>query len=170
MSPACLKTFDESSLFNNTIFQVDTKVEYSDVADSFPYSSPSLEEASFPKQFPFSAMVPKVYSEVREFILSCVKFSEDLNLSHEEIDETVRKATNILLTRTLSGCLSSLIRKDSLSLLQLIQIDINTYHLENTNVHLEKYISEITGKQAELNYKTDSITRFLSPVLAQVHL
>ena len=128
------------------IFQVDTKVEYSDVADSFPYSSPSLEEASFPKQFPFSAMVPKVYSEVREFILSCVRFSEDLNLSHEEIDETVRKATNILLTRTLSGCLSSLIRKDSLSLLQLIQIDINTYHLENTNVHLEKYISEITGK------------------------
>ena len=116
------------------------------MADSFPYSSPSLEEASFPKQFPFSAMVPKVYSEVREFILSCVKFSEDLNLSHEEIDETVRKATNILLTRTLSGCLSSLIRKDSLSLLQLIQIDINTYHLENTNVHLEKYISEITGK------------------------
>ena len=91
-------------------------------------------------------MVPKVYSEVREFILSCVRFSEDLNLSHEEIDETVRKATNILLTRTLSGCLSSLIRKDSLSLLQLIQIDINTYHLENTNVHLEKYISEITGK------------------------
>lgn len=121
-------------------------MEYSDVVDSFPYSNPSLEETSFPKDFPFSAMVPKVYIEVREFILSCVKFSEDLNLSHEEIDETVRKATNILLTRTLSGCLSSLIRRVNLSLLQLIQIDINTYHLENTNVHLEKYISEITGK------------------------
>ena len=68
--------------------QVDTKVEYSDVADSFPYSSPSLEEASFPKQFPFSAMVPKVYSEVREFILSCVRFSEDLNLSARLIGVT----------------------------------------------------------------------------------
>jgi hypothetical protein len=39
-----------------------------------------------------------------------------------EIDETVRKSTNILLTRTLSGCLSSLIRRDNLSLLQLIQV------------------------------------------------
>ena len=90
-------------------------------------------------------MVPRVYGEVKDFIVSCVKFSEDLNLSQAEIDETVRKSTNILLTRTLSGCLSSLIRRDNLSLLQLIQIDINTYHLEETNLHLEKYISEITG-------------------------
>ena len=42
-----------------------------------------------------------------------------------EIDETVRKSTNILLTRTLSGCLSSLIRRDNLSLLQLIQVRWN---------------------------------------------
>ncbi len=125
--------------------QVTTPVEYADVLESFPYSSSSLEEASFPKQFPFSAMVPKVYGEVREFIRSCVQFSEDLNLSSEEIDETVRKATNILLTRTLSGCLSSLIRRVSLSLLQLIQIEINTYHLEDSNVHLEKYIADTTG-------------------------
>ena len=130
--------------------QVETQVEYSEVVDSFPYSSPSLEESSYPKQFPFSAMVPRVYSEVKEFILACVKFSEDLNLSLEEIDETVRKATNVLLTRTLSGCLSSLIRRTNLSLLQLIQIDINTYHLEETNLHLEKYISEITGKKTDL--------------------
>ena len=90
-------------------------------------------------------MVTRVYKELKDFINSCVKFSEDLNLSPLEIDETVRKSTNILLTRTLSGCLSSLIRKDNLSLIQLIQIDINTYHLEETNVHLEKYISAITG-------------------------
>ena len=70
-------------------------------------------------------------------------------MSHDEIDDTVRKATNILLTRTLSGCLSSLIRRTNLSLLQLIQIDINTYHLEDTNLHLEKYISEITGASLE---------------------
>lgn len=90
-------------------------------------------------------MVPRVYNKVQEFIVECEKFSQDLNLSSEEIDDTVRKATNILLTRTLSGCLSSLIRKPNLSLLQLIQIDINTYHLEETNIHLEKFISEITG-------------------------
>ena len=67
------------------MFQVDTKVEYSDVADSFPYSSPSLEEASFPKQFPFSAMVPRVYTAVQEFILSCLQFSEDLQLTQAEL-------------------------------------------------------------------------------------
>jgi len=39
-----------------------------------------------------------------------------------------------------------------LSLLQLIQIDINTYHLENTNIHLEKYISDITGTSSEANH------------------
>ena len=94
-------------------------------------------------------MVLRVYNELKDFINSCVQFSEDLHLSQAEIDETVRKSTNILLTRTLSGCLSSLIRKDKLSLIQLIQIDINTHYLEETNVHLEKYISEITGRRIE---------------------
>ena len=28
----------------------------------------------------------------------------------------------------------------------LFQIDINTYHLEETNVHLELFISDITGR------------------------
>lgn len=51
----------------------------------------------------------------------------------------------MLLTRTLSGCLSSLIRKPNLSLLQLIQIVINTVHLEETNIFLENFISELTG-------------------------
>jgi hypothetical protein len=91
-------------------------------------------------------MVPRVYNEVKEFVTHCFRFSEDLHLSDEEIDETLRKATNVLLTRTLSGCLSTLIRNTNLSLLQLIQIDINTYHLEDTNVHLERFISEITGE------------------------
>jgi len=61
------------------------------------------------------------------------------------VDETVRKATNVLLTRTLSGCLSGLIRRTSFSLLQLIQIDVNTHHLEETNLPLERFISEVTG-------------------------
>jgi hypothetical protein len=57
----------------------------------------------------------------------------------------VRRSANLLLTRTLSGCLSSLIRRPSLSLLQLIQIVINTLHLEDTNIFLENFISELTG-------------------------
>ncbi|XP_059093214.1 exocyst complex component 6B-like [Tigriopus californicus] len=134
--------------------EVNNPDEYSSVTNNFPLTSPSLEEAPFPRQFPFSAMVPKVYNEVKEFILSCVQFSQDLHLSFEEIDQAVRKATNTLLTPTLSGCLSNLIRTSNLSLLQLIQIDINTYHLEETNVHLEKYISDITGANLENSSKS----------------
>jgi hypothetical protein len=125
-------------------------------------------------------MVPRVYNEVKDFILSCVKFSEDLNLSPAEIDETVRKSTNILLTRTLSGCLSSLVRRNNLSLLQLIQIDINTYHLEETNIHLEKYISDITGTKTTRepqnifisfqNYTYEGSTFFLGTSLEANHI
>ncbi|MGH0137762.1 UNVERIFIED_CONTAM: hypothetical protein FKN15_064589 [Acipenser sinensis] len=35
----------------------------------------------FPKKFPFSEFVPKVYSQLKEFIYACLKFSEDLHLS-----------------------------------------------------------------------------------------
>ena len=117
-----------------------------DIHEQFAYQlDESLVTAPFPKQFPFSPMVLKVYKELKDFIKACVQFSEDLHLSPGEIDESVRKSTNVLLTRTLSGCLNTLIRKDRLSLIQLIQIYINTYYLEETNIHLEKFIAEITG-------------------------
>jgi len=125
--------------------QVNSLLEYRDITESFPYDNSALENSPFPKQFPFSAMVPRVYTEVQEFIISCLQFSEDLQLTQAELDETVRRSTNLLLTRTLSGCLSSLIRKTNLSLLQLIQIVINTVHLEDTNIYLENFISDLTG-------------------------
>ncbi|XP_023341493.1 exocyst complex component 6B [Eurytemora carolleeae] len=124
--------------------QVTTPVEYEMITSSFPYHSSALDLQEFPKQFPFSAMVPRVYTEVKEFIISCLEFSRDLQLTQTDLDETVRRSTNLLLTRTLSGCLSSLIRKSGLSLLQLIQIVINTVHLEDTNIYLEDYITEVT--------------------------
>jgi len=132
--------------------QVTTNVEYTDITGSFPYDCTSLESSPFPKQFPFSAMVPRVYTEVREFIISCLQFSEDLQLTQTELDETVRRSTNLLLTRTLSGCLSSLIRRPALSLLQLIQIVINTVHLEDTNIYLENFISELTGSSQDATH------------------
>ena len=44
-----------------------------------------------------------------------------------------------------SSYFSSLIRKPNLSLLQLIQIVINTVHLEDTNIYLENFISGEEG-------------------------
>lgn len=127
------------------IFQVTTQEEYDNILDLFPYHDEELQRAEFPKKFPFSDMVPKVYQQVKEFIYACLKFSEDLNFSQTEIDEMICKSTNLLLTRTFSGCLSSLFRKPSLALLQVVQIIINTGYLEKSTKYLEEFVSNITG-------------------------
>ncbi|XP_014470349.1 PREDICTED: exocyst complex component 6B isoform X2 [Dinoponera quadriceps] len=125
--------------------QVTTQAEYDDVRNLFPYHDEELQKAEFPKKFPFSDMVPKVYQQVKEFIYACLKFSEDLNFTQTEIDEMICKSTNLLLTRTFSGCLSSLFRKPSLALLQVVQIIINTGYLEKSTKYLEEFLTNITG-------------------------
>ncbi|XP_011498453.1 PREDICTED: exocyst complex component 6B [Ceratosolen solmsi marchali] len=129
--------------------QVHSQEEYDKVLTSFPYEDEELQKANFPKKFPFSPMVPKVYHQVKEFIYACLKFSEDLNLTQTEIDEMICKSTNLLLTRTFSGCLSSLFRKPSLALIQVIQIIINTGYLEKSTKYLEEFVSNITGTPHE---------------------
>lgn len=129
--------------------QVADQAEYDSVVASFPFQDSALEKASFPKRFPFSPLVPKVYQQVKEFIYACLKFSEDLNLSQGEVDDMIRKSTNLLLTRTFSGCLSSLFRKPSLALMQVIQIIIDTGYLEDSTIYLEEFVSNITGSPKE---------------------
>lgn len=141
--------FDED---NYHPMQVSTAAEYQRVLESFPYSDPALNAAPFPKRFPFSSMVPRVYRQIRNYIQACLQFSQDLNLADHEVDDTLRRYTNLLLTRTLSGCLSTLIRKPSLSLLQLIQISINTNHLEESNAWLEEFIAQLTGSSREASH------------------
>ena len=125
--------------------QVDTSREYEQILQVFPYSSDALEKTPLPRRFPFSLMVPKVYSQVKEFIHSCLCFSDGLNLSQSERDDMLRRSTNVLLTRTLAGCLTTLVRRPGLSLLQLIQVTINTIYLEQASVFLEDVITELTG-------------------------
>ncbi|XP_016838806.1 exocyst complex component 6B isoform X1 [Nasonia vitripennis] len=137
--------------------QVSNQEEYDKVLASFPYQDEELKKARFPKKFPFSAMVPKVYHQVKEFIYACLKFSEDLNLTQTEIDEMICKSTNLLLTRTFSGCLSSLFRKPSLALLQVVQIIINTEYLEKSTKYLEEFVSNITGTPHEGQLSTGGL-------------
>nr|CAG4644587.1 EOG090X01NK [Leptodora kindtii] len=138
-------------LFSSTL-KVTTLSKYNEIIDSFPYRDAAVEAAPFPKKLPFSCMVPKVYQQVRNYIEACLQFTQDLNMSAQEVDDTLRRYTNLLLTRTLSGCLSTLIRKPSLSLLQLIQISINTIHLEQCNGALEDFIAKLTGGSRELSH------------------
>uniref|UniRef100_A0A1B6C9M8 Exocyst complex component n=1 Tax=Clastoptera arizonana TaxID=38151 RepID=A0A1B6C9M8_9HEMI len=129
--------------------QVSVQTEYESVVASFPFQDAILEKSPFPKRFPFSSLVPNVYQQVKEFIYACLKFSEDLNLSQGEVDDMIRKSTNLLLTRTFSGCLSSLFHKPSLALMQVIQIIIDTGFLEEATVYLEEFVSNITGSPQE---------------------
>lgn len=137
--------FDFSLRSLIVLSQVTAQAEYDEILNLFPYHDEELQKAEFPKKFPFSDMVPKVYQQVKEFIYACLKFSEDLNFTQAEIDEMICKSTNLLLTRTFSGCLSSLFRKPSLALLQVVQIIINTGYLEKSTKYLEEFVTNITG-------------------------
>ena len=134
---------------NYTPITVTEQEGYESITKKYPFRDEKLEEESFPKSFPFSQFVPSVYCQVKEYIYACLKFSEDLHLSHTEVDDMIRKLANVLLTRTLSGCLTTLIRQPSLSLIQLIQISINMNYLEKSCVYLEDFISNITGAEKD---------------------
>ncbi|KAM8897263.1 LOW QUALITY PROTEIN: exocyst complex component 6B [Spinachia spinachia] len=124
---------------------VSTEEEYKHYTAQFPLQDPELDKLPFPKKLPFSGFVPKVYCQLKEFIYACLKYSEDLHLSSTEVDDMIRKSTNLLLTRTLSHCLQYAIKKKNVGLAELVQVIINTTHLEQSCHFLEEFISNITN-------------------------
>lgn len=133
--------------------------EYESVLDRFPFHSEQLEQQPFPKKFPFSRMVPDVYFQAMEFMFACMKFSEELTLSPNEIATMVRKAANLLLTRSFSGCLSSVFKSPSLALQQVIQIIIDTQYLEKAGPFLDEFVYKMTGTQQNVA-QTPSMAMF----------
>uniref|UniRef100_A0A4W6CCQ1 Exocyst complex component n=1 Tax=Lates calcarifer TaxID=8187 RepID=A0A4W6CCQ1_LATCA len=130
---------------NYSPIPVSTEQEYRHYTSQFPLQDPELEKLPFPKKLPFSEFVPKVYCQLKEFIYACLKYSEDLHLSSTEVDDMIRKSTNLLLTRTLSHCLQYAIKKKNVGLAELVQVIINTTHLEQSCHFLEEFISNITN-------------------------
>ncbi|XP_042192624.1 exocyst complex component 6 isoform X4 [Callorhinchus milii] len=128
--------------------------EYRMVISRFPFHDSELEKRPFPKRFPVSQSVPEIYKEFKEFIYASLKFSESLHRSSTEIDDMLRKSTNLLLTRTLSGCLQNLIKKPHIGLTELVQIIINTTHLEQACKYLEDFITNITNVSPETVHTT----------------
>lgn len=88
--------------------------------------------------------MPKAYSQIKEFIYTCLKFS-DLHLSSAEVDDVIRKSIDLLLTRTLSNSLQNVIKRQNIGLTELVQIIINTTHLEKSCKYLEEFITNITN-------------------------
>ncbi|XP_075711759.1 exocyst complex component 6B [Rhinoderma darwinii] len=130
---------------NYSPIPVSDETAYKKIISQFPFQDPELEKQQFPKKFPFSEFVPKIYGQIKEFIYACLKFSEDLHLSSTEVDDMIRKSTNLLLTRTLSNCLQNIIKRKNAGLTELVQIIINTSHLEISCKYLEEFITNITN-------------------------
>lgn len=119
--------FDED---NYTPITCKDESEYSDVLREFPFDDSEM-------------------AQVKKYIKSCLKFNENLNVSQTEIGDSVRKSTNLLLTRTLNACVTSVIRKPGMSIPQLVQMSINSIHLEGACNHLEEYVTAVTGTSSE---------------------
>ncbi|XP_041065736.1 exocyst complex component 6-like isoform X5 [Carcharodon carcharias] len=139
---------------NYSPIPVANEEEYRMIISRFPFHDLELEKQPFPKRFPVSQSVPEIYKEFKEFIYASLKFSESLHRSSTEIDDMLRKSTNLLLTRTLSGCLQSLIKKQHIGLTELVQIIINTTHLEQACKYLEDFITNITNVSPETVHTT----------------
>ncbi|XP_044285454.1 exocyst complex component 6B isoform X2 [Varanus komodoensis] len=123
------------------------------IVGQFPFHDAELEKP-FPRKLPFSEFVPRVYHEIKEFIHACLRFSEDLHLSSTEVDDMIRKSTNLLLTRTLSNCLQNVIKRRNIGLAELVQIIINATHLEQSCRFLEAFITSITDVLPETVHTT----------------
>uniref|UniRef100_A0A667XRE9 Exocyst complex component n=1 Tax=Myripristis murdjan TaxID=586833 RepID=A0A667XRE9_9TELE len=141
-------------LDNYSPIPVETEEEYKQVISRFPFHDAEIEKQDFPKKLPMSQSVPQIYTQVKEFIYASLKFSESLHRSSTEIDDMLRKSTNLLLTRTLSGCLQNLIKKPHIGLTELVQIIINTTHLEQACRYLEEFITNITNVSPETVHTT----------------
>ncbi|KAF4799728.1 exocyst complex component 6B-like protein [Turdus rufiventris] len=66
---------------NYSPIPVSNEEVYKKIVEQFPFQDAELEKQPFPKKFPFSEFVPRVYGQIQEFIHACLKFSEDLHLS-----------------------------------------------------------------------------------------
>uniref|UniRef100_A0A669BT35 Exocyst complex component n=1 Tax=Oreochromis niloticus TaxID=8128 RepID=A0A669BT35_ORENI len=141
-------------LDNYSPIPVETEDEYKLVVSRFPFHDAEIEKQDFPKKLPMSQSVPQIYTQVKEFIYASLKFSESLHRSSTEIDDMLRKSTNLLLTRTLSSCLQNLIKKPHIGLTELVQIIINTTHLEQACRYLEEFITNITNVSPETVHTT----------------
>ncbi|XP_054456920.1 exocyst complex component 6 isoform X2 [Anoplopoma fimbria] len=138
---------------NYSPIPVETEEEYKLVVSRFPFHDAEIEK-DFPKKLPMSQSVPQIYTQVKELIYASLKFSESLHRSSTEIDDMLRKSTNLLLTRTLSSCLQNLIKKPHIGLTELVQIIINTTHLEQACKYLEEFITNITNVSPETVHTT----------------
>uniref|UniRef100_A0AAZ3R507 Exocyst complex component n=1 Tax=Oncorhynchus tshawytscha TaxID=74940 RepID=A0AAZ3R507_ONCTS len=117
---------------------VATEEEYRQFTSQFPFQDPELDKV-LTRGARLLLRSPSVCISLTLYIIFSVFFSST------EIDDVIRKSTNLLLTRTLSSCLQYAMKKKNVGLAELVQVIINTTQLEASCVYLEEFISNITN-------------------------
>ena len=136
---------------NYNCMELDNEEDYKRLMEAFPCrldvslnnsnGATSQPLGAFLVRLPYSACVPKIFVQIKEFVNNCVKFADGLNSSQTELDDMVRKPTNKLITDKLNENIRSLIKKVSLA--QLVQIVINTIYLERSIELLEQHLLNV---------------------------
>ncbi|KRX94004.1 Exocyst complex component 6, partial [Trichinella pseudospiralis] len=109
----------------------------------------SLENFSPPLQLDFSEFAPGAYEEMKHFVRACLKFVDNLEMSHSEMHETLRNTVDLLLQRFNGHLKMYVIDEVSLlSLTQLVQITINIGYLEKSCEALHQFMLNILGNSA----------------------
>ena len=114
--------FDQLCLEDNfTSLYVETLQEFTENIQNFPFGE-DIPLDQFPKKYPFSCLVPNIYAEIKNFIHASMKFNENLNISRTEIDNSARKSTSLLLTKTVNDSIKQMLSSPRLNIAQLAQV------------------------------------------------
>lgn len=109
---------------NYNCIELETEEEFKKSRSEFPcpldvsLSNDSVfnqQDKSGSYRLPYSACVPKIFNEIKEFVNNCKKFADGLNSSQTELDDMIRKPTNRLITDKINEDIKVLIKKVSLA-------------------------------------------------------
>ena len=136
----CMEVADEET-YNKLIEVFPCKLNLataSSTASTFNLTEYTNAAGGLVRRMPYSACVPKIFVEIKEFVNNCVRFAEGLNSSQTELDDMIRKPTNKLIADKLNENIRQLLSKVSLA--QLVQIVVNTIYLEKSIELLEQHL------------------------------
>uniref|UniRef100_A0A1I8ATR9 Exocyst complex component n=1 Tax=Steinernema glaseri TaxID=37863 RepID=A0A1I8ATR9_9BILA len=157
MNEYCWQFNNDLEKDNYSPIVVNNQKEFQDVISQFPFYKRGMDMEEFPRKFPFSKFVPKVYSQAKVYLAGCFQFMEHLQLPQSEIEDTVRQYANKLLDRW-ARMLSDFVASKNRSLAQLIQITINIGYLEKSCETMEHFITKMTNRGDSVGAQSHLVT------------
>ncbi|GMR61873.1 hypothetical protein PMAYCL1PPCAC_32068, partial [Pristionchus mayeri] len=128
---------------NYTPISVENEEEFRAVVRQFPFYKRSIEKEEYPRKFPFSRFVIAVYTQVKNYLVNCLKFMENLQMSHSDIEDAMRKFANVLLVRWSEHLKQNI--HENRTLIQLVQMTVNMGYMEKSCESLGPFITRIVN-------------------------